>query len=92
MNPCRRLLIILIWAGTLLACGRRVVNVEKTQVDKVIGEFTEERMYYYLRGGGAKSNADIMEKVLARHSLRLIEFRPALRRFYPEISTRLLGS
>jgi len=92
MNLCRRLLVVLLLGGALIACGRRITNVEKAQVDKVIGEFTEERMYYYLRGGSAKSNAEILEKVLARHSLRLVEFRPAFRRFYPEVSTRLLGS
>jgi len=74
------------------ACGRKVINVEKELVDKVIAEFTEERLAHYLKGGEPKSNAIILEKVLQRHSLRLIEFRPAFRRFRPEIESQILGN
>ena len=83
-------LSVLALAGAL-SCAREKINIEKALVDKVIAEFTEERLAHYLRGGEPKANAAIFEKVLARHSLKLIDFRPAFRRFEPEIEARLLG-
>lgn len=90
MNRFRNWLPLLLLCGAL-ACAKKNVNIEKALVEQVIGEFTEERLAYYLHGGAPKPNAEIMDKVLSRHSLKLFDFKPALRRFYPEIHTRLLG-
>ena len=73
------------------ACTREKINIEKPLVDKVLVEFSEERLAHYLKGGEPKSNSVILEKVLSRHSLRLIDFRPVLRRFEPEIEARIMG-
>lgn len=84
----------LIAAGCLLAfadCAPRRVNVEKELVDQVITEFTTERIMHHLHGGGPKSNADTLARVLKRHALTLNEFSPAFKRFMPEIHSRLLG-
>jgi hypothetical protein len=59
-------------------------------VGKVIAEFTEARLAYYLNGGSPVTNAELLEKVLSRHSLRLIEFKPVLRRFEPQLEAKLL--
>jgi len=72
-------------------CTREKINIEKPLVDKVLVEFSEERLAHYLKGGEPKSNTVILEKVLSRHSLRLIDFRPVLRRFEPEIEARIMG-
>ncbi len=77
---------------TLGACTRAKINIEKSLVDKVLVEFSEERLAHYLKGGEPKSNTIILENVLGRHSLRLIDFRPVLRRFEPEIEARIMGS
>ncbi len=85
---CRAgLLLLLAVAG----CSRERINIEKPLVDKVLVEFTEERLAHYLKGGEPKSNSVILEKVLSRHSLRLIDFRPVLRRFEPQIEARIMG-
>lgn len=73
-------------------CSKPHLNIEKALVEKVLADFTEERIAYYLHGGAPKPNSEILEKTLSRHSLKLVEFKPALRRFYPEIFTRLLGT
>ena len=83
-------LFILVLAATA-ACNTRRINVEKELVDQVLTEFTTERILHHLHGNGPKSNAEIMERVLKRHSLRLIEFSPAFKRYLPEIHNRLLG-
>lgn len=72
-------------------CAREKINIEKPLVDKVLIEFSEERMAHYLKGGEPKSNAVILEKVLGRHSLRMLDFRPVLRRFEPAIEARIMG-
>ena len=76
---------------SLAGCTREKINIEKPLVDKVLVEFSEERLAHYLKGGEPKSNSVILEKVLSRHSLRLIDFRPVLRRFEPEIEARIMG-
>ena len=81
------LALFLSFAG----CTREKINIEKPLVDKVLVEFSEERLAHYLKGGEPKSNSVILEKVLSRHSLRLIDFRPVLRRFEPEIEARIMG-
>ena len=72
-------------------CTREKINIEKPLVDKVLQEFSEERLAHYLKGGEPKSNTIILEKVLSRHSLRLMDFRPVLRRFEGEIEARIMG-
>lgn len=79
--------LFLCFAG----CKREKINIEKSLVDKVLIEFSEERLAHYLKGGEPKSNTVILEKVLSRHSLRLIDFRPVLRRFEPAIEARIMG-
>lgn len=74
----------------LVYCAKPHLNIEKALVEKVIADFTEDRIAYYLHGGSPKPNSEILEKTLSRHSLKLVEFKPALRRFYPEIHARLL--
>lgn len=81
-----------VFSLTLGACTREKINIEKSLVEKVLVEFSEERLAHYLKGGEPKSNTVILEKVLGRHSLRLIDFRPVLRRFEPEIEARIMGS
>lgn len=87
INFSAALMLLLIVAG----CARKKINLEKALIDKVLVEFSEERLAHYLKGGEPKSNAVILEKVLSRHSLRLMDFRPALRRFEPGIEARLMG-
>ncbi|GAB4433644.1 MAG: hypothetical protein OHK0011_16700 [Turneriella sp.] len=82
------ILILLLTYG----CGRRKVNIESALVDQVIGEFAHERFLHYLRGGAPKSNREMLEKVLAKHSVRYTEFVAPFRRFRPEVFERLLGS
>ena len=91
MNRSSKVVLISFSLTMFIACGKKRVNIEKVFVDQVVTEFTEERLSHYLHGGAPKTNAEIMEKVLSRHSLKLIEFRPAFRRFSPEIEARLLG-
>ncbi|HMY11792.1 MAG TPA: hypothetical protein PKM44_16110 [Turneriella sp.] len=81
-------LVLLLAAG----CGRRKVNIESALVDQVIGEFANERFVHYVRGGAPKSNRELLEKVLTRHSVRYTEFVAPFRRFQPEVFERLLGS
>lgn len=73
------------------ACGNRRISVEKELVDQVVTEFTTERILHYLHGGGPKSNAETLGRVLKRHSLTLNEFSPAFKRFLPETHHRVLG-
>ncbi len=73
------------------ACSPRNLNVEKELVDQVITEFTTERIMHHLHGGGPKSNAETLGRVLKRHALSLNDFSPAFKRFMPEIHSRLLG-
>jgi len=68
------------------------VNIESALVEQIIGEFATERFVHYVRGGAPKSNRELLEKVLARHSLRYAEFVAPFRRFQPEIFERLLGN
>lgn len=90
-HTIRFFLFVLTIAGTTV-CGPRRVNIESTMVDQVISEFATERFVYYLRGGAPKSNREILEKVLARHSVRYTEFAAPFRRFQPEIFSRLVGN
>ncbi|MFZ5629034.1 MAG: hypothetical protein ACOY5B_07880 [Spirochaetota bacterium] len=78
---------LLLGAG----CSRRKVNIESALVDQVISEFATERFVHYLRGGAPRSNRELLEKVLARHSVRYTEFVAPFRRFQPEVFERLLG-
>jgi Tfp pilus assembly protein PilF len=79
--------VLLLTAG----CGKRKVNIESALVDQVIGEFATERFLHYLHGGAPRTNRELLEKVLARHSLRYAEFVAPFRRFQPEVFERLLG-
>lgn len=88
INALTTLLVLWLFVG----CAREKINIEKTLVEKVVVEFTEERLAHYLKAGEPKTNASILEKVLSRHSLRLNEFSPAFRRFQPEICARIIGS
>lgn len=93
MSQYRRFLLALPVCLCLVSqCARRQVNIDEALVGRVIAEFTEARLAYYLNGGSPVSNAELMEKVLARHSLRLIEFKPVLRRFEPQLEAMLLKS
>lgn len=74
-----------------VACAKQPVNIEAALVDQVLSDFAVERFTHYLRGGAPKSNREILEKVLSRHSLRFAQFAPALRRFQPDIFDRLFG-
>jgi|GEM_PF-2744265 len=86
------ILAALALALALGACTREKINIEQSMVEKVLVEFSEERLAHYLKGGEPKSNSVFMEKVLGRHSLRLKDFRPVLRRFRPEVEARIMGS
>ena len=86
-----RLLAALAVLIAFSGCTREKINIEKSLLDKVLVEFSEERLAHYLKGGEPKSNTVFLEKVLGRHSLRLIDFRPVLRRFEPEIEARIMG-
>lgn len=88
--PSKFLLSLVAGAGLAIHCSRRPLNIDQAMVTRVVSEFTEARLAYYLNGGSPVSNAELLEKVLARHSLRLIEFRPVLRRFEPQLETKLL--
>jgi len=87
--PTNILILLVVFASA--SCNARRTNIESELVDQILGEFTTERALHYLHGSGPKSNAEIMERVLKRHSLRLIEFSPALKRFQPQIFQGLLG-
>ncbi len=91
MNRNLRFVSLAVLFAAVLHCGKKPTNIEKPFVEQAIAEFTEERLAYYLHGGAPKPNSEILEKVLSRHSVKLFEFKPVLRRFYPEIHTRLLG-
>lgn len=93
MSQYRRpLLALLVFAMVAGSCARRQVNIDEALVSRVIAEFTEARLAYYLNGGSPVTNAELLEKVLSRHSLRLIEFKPVLRRFEPQLEEKLLKS
>lgn len=83
------MIILALWI--LVACAKQPVNIEATLVDQVVSDFAVERFTHYLRGGAPKSNREILEKVLSRHSLRFSQFAPALRRFQPETFEKLFG-
>ncbi len=89
-NSTWLLLAVLLLSGA--ACSKRKVNIESALVDQVIGEFATERFVHYVRGGAPRSNREILEKVLSRHSLRYTEFVAPFRRFQPAIFERLLGN
>jgi hypothetical protein len=91
MNRSLKFLLFTASCAVALHCAKKPVNIEKPFVEQVVAEFTEERLAYYLHGGSPKPNSEILEKVLSRHSVKFFEFKPVLRRFYPEIHTRLLG-
>ncbi len=85
----------LLWVLLVLSapgCSRRPVNIESALVDQIIGEFATERFVHYVRGGAPKSNRELLEKVLARHSLRYSEFVAPFRRYQDEVFERLLGT
>jgi len=86
------LLVSTLLVLSAVGCSRRPLNIESAMVDQVIGEFATERFVHYVRGGAPKSNRELLEKVLARHSLRYPEFVAPLRRFQPEVFERLLGN
>lgn len=73
-----------------VACAPRRVNIEAPLVQTVISEFTEARLAHYLHGGAPLSNAELLDKVLSRHALKLSEFKPVLRRFEPQLEAKLL--
>lgn len=89
-RPINLLILVLLLASA--HCARRPTNVESALVDQVIGEFAVERYAWYLRGGEPRSNREILEKVLSRHSLRYNEFAAPFRRFQPEIFGRVIGN
>lgn len=90
MSRCDSLILIIVAGITLSACTQRNTNLDQALVGQIVQEFTDERAFYYLRGGAPKSNAEFFEKVLSRHSLRIAEFKPALSRYFPEIQQRVL--
>ncbi|MBS0617128.1 MAG: hypothetical protein JSR44_03015 [Spirochaetes bacterium] len=90
MNRCVRLIIIIAVDISLTACAQRNTNIDQALVAQIVQEFTDERAFYYLRGGAPKSNTEIFEKILNRHAVRFAEFRPALSRYFPEIQQRIL--
>lgn len=92
MNRCVRIFCFALAGFAALQCTKRRINIEKPFVEQVITEFTQERVAYYMHGGAPKPNAELMEKTLSRHGVKLFDFKPPFRRFYPEIYTRLLGS
>ena len=68
------------------------VNIDAVTVDKVIGDFTLIRANHYLHSTKSLSNSELLSKALERQAFKLHEFIPAFRRFYPELSQKLLGS
>ncbi len=91
MQVQNKLICVALLALTT-ACAGRKTNIEKELVDQVIAEFTTERILHHLHGNGPRSNSDFLDRVLKRHSVRLIEFSPAFKRYAPEIHGRLLGA
>ena len=75
-----------------IACAPRKTNVEKALVDQVITEFTYDRIMHHLRGNGPKSNEEFFDRVLKRHSVRMLDFSPAFKRYSPEVYSKLLGT
>jgi len=77
----------------LFACrpNAKPVNISSEMIDKAINDFTVIRANHYLRSAKSLSNSDLLAQALDRQSLKLHEFIPAFRRFYPELSEKLLG-
>lgn len=76
-------------ALAILGCAKKNVNIEKSWVDEAIAEFTEARIAHYLKGGAPISHAELFDRVLARRGLNFLEFRPALKRFEPQLEAKL---
>jgi hypothetical protein len=87
----RNKILVVAFLISTATCAPHKTNIEKGLVDEVINEFTRERMLHHLHGGGPKSNEDFFDRILKRHSLRMLDFAPAFKRFSPQIYNKLLG-
>jgi hypothetical protein len=92
MNLLTKFAIAGFIASLTLNCTKYRTNIDRSDMEEILVDFSETRLGHYLHGGSPVSNATLLEKVLARRQIKMVDFRPVLKRFEPEKDLALFGS